>query len=75
MINRLADRLLQDPFFLGSMGKGRGLFMPQGTLGSCRRSRIEADEVKFIAIQRFPLNRVARIESNRSSQGDWKINI
>jgi hypothetical protein len=36
---------------------------------------METDEVKFIAIQQFPLNRVTWIESNRRGQGDGDIDI
>jgi hypothetical protein len=49
--------------------------MPSSALGGERRSGIEAEEVKFIAIQQFPLNGVAGVESNSCSQGDWDIDI
>jgi hypothetical protein len=46
-----------------------------GALLGARRRRILSDQVKFSAVQEFPLHLLARFQTNGCGKGDWEIDV
>jgi hypothetical protein len=52
-----------------------GLEFGGGALTGGRRGRGEADEVEFIAVEQFPLDRVAGVEADGGGQRDGDVDV
>ena len=46
-----------------------------GALLSARRRRFLSDQVKFSAVQEFPLHLLAGFQTDGRCQGDWEIDV
>ncbi|MGH8592700.1 MAG: hypothetical protein ACREV3_02240 [Gammaproteobacteria bacterium] len=57
------------------MGAGWGLGFGAGALTGGGTCRGEADEMEFVAVEQFPLDRVAGVKADGGGQGDGDVDV